>query len=391
LRPFRFIDLFAGIGGFHQALSSLGGECVFASEIDAACLDVYKRNYGIDAGHDITKVDERDIPEHDVLCAGFPCQSFSKAGGRRGFHDTRGTLFFDIERILRKHKTKYIILENVRNLVTHDGGNTWQVIQDNLRALGYRLTERPLIVSPHEFGVPQLRERVFILGVHDPKHRDRALEIRAGGTCGRNDTSVYDFVEDNAPGEFNISAYEARILSAWDEFYRGIEQRVIGFPVWAEEFGSTYATGDLPGWKQQFIERNRQLYETNEDFIAGWLADHGQLREFAPTHRKFEWQAGESIGGVWEGLIQLRPSGVRVKRPTVVPALVAIVQIPILGKYRRRLTPVEAARLQSFDPDFGLDANHQRAYRQLGNSVNVEVIRHLAAELLDRACMLNSA
>ena len=168
---FTFIDLFAGIGGFHLAMEQLGGRCVFASEWDEDCKRTYEANYGVTPFGDITKISEKDIPAHDVLCAGFPCQPFSKAGQQLGFSDeTKGTLFFDIERILAYHKTKYIVLENVRNLVAHDHGRTWKTISSHLRSLGYRLTPDPLIVSPHHFGVPQLRERVVVLIVYDPAH-----------------------------------------------------------------------------------------------------------------------------------------------------------------------------------------------------------------------------
>ena len=114
MSDFQFIDLFAGIGGFHQAMTNLGGECVLASEIDEYAIQTYKANYGIDSGHDITKISNEEIPYHDVLCAGFPCQAFSKAGKRMGFADeTKGTLFFQITRILESSKPKFILLENV--------------------------------------------------------------------------------------------------------------------------------------------------------------------------------------------------------------------------------------------------------------------------------------
>ena len=136
MENFKFIDLFCGIGGFHQALASLGGECVFASDIDVDCRKTYKANYGIEPIGDITKVEAKDIPAHDVLCGGFPCQAFSKAGKRLGFDDpTKGTLFFDILRIMEYHKPKYALLENVRNLASHDNGNTWKVIHDSLKRI----------------------------------------------------------------------------------------------------------------------------------------------------------------------------------------------------------------------------------------------------------------
>src|SRR5574344_1161425 len=165
-KGFKYIDLFCGIGGFHQAMSDLVGKCVYSSDIDADCRKTYERNYGIKPDGDITKVEAEDIPEHDVLCGGFPCQAFSKAGKRLGFADeTKGTLFFDICRILKHHQPKYALLENVRNLASHDHGNTWKVIHDNLDELGYNVIDEPVIFSPHYIGVPQHRERVFIMCV----------------------------------------------------------------------------------------------------------------------------------------------------------------------------------------------------------------------------------
>lgn len=181
MEEFKFIDLFAGIGGFHQAMEQLGGECVLASEIDKYAIETYKENYNIDSEINICDLREEDVPEHDVLCAGFPCQAFSKAGKQEGFDDeTRGTLFFEIERILKHHHPKYIILENVRNLASHDKGRTWKTIEEHLRKTGYRLTQNPLIISPHYFGTPQLRERVVILGIYDPENVDKHLSINIG-------------------------------------------------------------------------------------------------------------------------------------------------------------------------------------------------------------------
>ena len=166
MNSFNYIDLFCGIGGFHQAMESLGGKCVFACDIDEDCRKTYKANYGLEPAGDITKIDAKDIPAHDVLCGGFPCQAFSKAGKRLGFEDpTKGTLFFDLLRIMKYHKPKYALLENVRNLASHDNGNTWQVIHDSLKDIGYNLVDKPVIFSPHYMGIPQHRERVYIMCV----------------------------------------------------------------------------------------------------------------------------------------------------------------------------------------------------------------------------------
>lgn len=382
MSQFKFVDLFCGIGGFHQALTALGGECVFAADIDRDCNKVYRQNYGIDSAFDITKVSAESIPPHDVLCGGFPCQAFSKAGKQQGINDTRGTLFFDIERILTFHRTRYIILENVRNLISHDNGNTWRIIHKNLRSLGYRLTRDPLVVSPHQLGVPQVRDRVYILGIHDPENVEIPLEINLPPRKMKAENSIYSVIDHdpNPPAYATISEYEERVLNAWDEFYRGIKESVIGFPVWADFFKRP-ADGDLPGWKAEFIRKNNKLYLNNKPFIDDWLERHDHLSGFAPTHRKFEWQAGGSISSVWEGAIQFRPSGIRVKKADVFPALVAIVQTPIIGKFRRRLTIRECARLQSFSESFIPDSNHQNAYKQFGNSVNVRVIKLLCEEL----------
>ncbi len=379
---FKFIDLFAGVGGFHQAATQLGGECVFASEIDKYAIETYKKNYGIDSAHDITEVDEKDIPAHDLLCAGFPCQAFSKAGKQNGLEDTRGTLFFDIQRILKHHRTKYIVLENVRNLVSHDSGRTWAIIQKNLKQLGYRLTENPIILSPHQFGVPQLRERVYILGVYEPENVDKPLNIEFDNLLKKEDNTIDSIIQKRRVSEkYYIDDYETKVLEIWNEFYQGIDMKIIGFPVWVKYF-NTKIDNTYPKWKKEIIDRNQRLYQSNKEFIDKWLHKHNNLEDLAVTHRKFEWQAGESIKNIWEGIIQFRPSGVRVKRPDTFPALVAIVQIPIIGKYKRRLTLRECANLQSFSDDFKFVSNDSQSYKQLGNSVNVGVVRNLIDKII---------
>ena len=382
---FTFIDLFAGIGGFHLAMEELGGKCVFASEWDKDAQDTYERNYGIRPYGDIKKIDEESIPKHDVLCAGFPCQPFSKAGPQTGFEDeTKGTLFFDIERILKHHKTKYIILENVRNLVSHDNGRTWKTIYSHLVNLGYRLTETPLIVSPHNFGIPQLRERVVVLGVYDPVNRNKPLHITLPPSCDKSDCSLDSILEkNNKDPEYKLTKDEEDIINIWDEFYHGIKEKVIGFPIWLEWFKKEppLDEGEMPEWKRAFVKKNNALYLNNKEFIDKWLCRHDNLERFTPTMRKMEWQCGKAVHSAWNAFLQMRPSGLRIKRPDCAPALVAIVQVPIIGKYRRRMTVREAARLQSFDDRFIPNPNIHQAYKQFGNAVNVEVIKRCAQRL----------
>jgi len=157
----KYIDLFAGIGGFHQAMNNVGAKCVFASEWDKDCQDSYEINYGIRPAGDITQINAVDIPPHDVLCAGFPCQAFSISGKQQGFADTRGTLFFDVLRIAEYHKPKLLFLENVKNFARHDGGKTLKVVEDSLQQLGYTVFHQVLNAS--NFAVPHKRERIYIL------------------------------------------------------------------------------------------------------------------------------------------------------------------------------------------------------------------------------------
>ena len=235
------------------------------------------------------------------------------------------------------------------SVVTHDNGNTWAIIQDSLKELGYRTTAEPLILSPHHFGIPQNRERVIILGKYDPDNRDIPLVVEFGELKKKQDNSIYGVLEENRVDElYYISEYEEMVLQAWNEFYHGINLKVIGFPIWADYFKYEGSLEEFPNWKAEFIRKNIKLYQENREFIDKWLDKYNNLKEFAPTHHKMEWQCGTRIDSVWEGVIQFRPSGVRVKTPDCFQALVAMVQIPIIGRYKRKMTVEEAARLQSF-------------------------------------------
>ncbi|MCL2373909.1 MAG: DNA (cytosine-5-)-methyltransferase [Treponema sp.] len=171
LKGYKYIDLFAGIGGFHLAMKSYDAECVFASEWDRSAAQVYENNFGIKPFGDITKIKEAHIPEHDILCGGFPCQAFSISGKQKGFDDTRGTLFFDIARIVKYHSPKILFLENVKNFEKHDKGKTLKIIITTLADLGYDVNHKVLNAS--DYGLPQNRERIFLvcfrknMNIHD--------------------------------------------------------------------------------------------------------------------------------------------------------------------------------------------------------------------------------
>ena len=382
MKNLKFIDLFAGIGGFHQAMKSFGGKCVFACDIDSDCRKTYEKNYGIQPAGDITKISASDIPLHDILFAGFPCQSFSKAGKRLGFEDeTKGTLFFDICRILEYHKPKYAVLENVRNLATHDHGNTWRVIHDKLYSLGYNLLPEPVVFSPHYIGIPQHRERVYIM-------------------CARKDIGdVKPFVFDKTNikkcsidsilqpdseivnvDKYRISEETIALIDLWNEFLHNIVvDRLPGFPIWSEYFNEPRLNEDIsnyPVWKQNFINKNRELYIANKEFINSWLRKARKNHLFFGSKAKLEWQAGQTDNpNIWDQIFQFRPSGIRVKVNTYYPALVAIVQTSIVGPQKRFLTPRECARLQCFPDDFIPDEKESQAYKQFGNAVNVETTK----------------
>lgn len=391
---FSFIDLFAGIGGFHLAATNLGGKCVFASEIDNDARIVYRENfikhnkelfYSNNFVGDITQVNEKDLPDFDFLFAGFPCQPFSKSGDRKGFEDTRGTLFFDIARIIKHKKPNFILLENVANLVSHNNGNTFEIICNTLNELGYALSSKPLILSPDEFGIPAIRKRIFIPAIKKEliKTKDISFDFTnyLSKDTYQNINNIFD--NKNIKKEFYINEYEERVLNAWNEFYLGIDIKVIGYPIWADEFNQDYQVTDLPLWKQNFVNKNRELYKRNKNFIDKWLKKYNNLEWMKPTQRKLEWQGGNDIKNIYEGFIQFRPSGVRVKRPDKFSTLVAINQPQIVGKYKRRLTPDETKKLQSFPDDFILHPKKNTALKQLGNSVNIKVIEIIIKKMID--------
>lgn len=163
---FKFIDLFAGIGGIRLGFESVGGTCVFSSEFDEDACKTYEANFGEHPAGDITKIDANSIPDFDILLAGFPCQAFSIIGKKEGFsNETCGTLFFDIERILKEKKPKAFMLENVRNLTAHDGGNTFEIIISHLKALGYHVYAK--VLNALDYGLPQRRQRIIIVGFSD--------------------------------------------------------------------------------------------------------------------------------------------------------------------------------------------------------------------------------
>lgn len=417
----RFVDLFAGLGGFHLAAARFGARCVFASEIDPLLRSLYALNFGLKPSGDIRQVKPKDVPPHDLLCAGFPCQPFSKAGTQLGWEDTiRGTVFHNIVEILRKHQPEWVLLENVAHFVRHDKGNTYRKVSAALQSLGYAVESQQL--SPHQFGVPQIRERMYMVG------RLGGLEGFQWPTPQTNasDLSISDILDVNPSDAVRLSRQVVRCLEAWQRFLRGFPKdvKLPSFPIWSMEFGASYpydrdslcqvslmklrscrgsfrrslkglsrkqieaavpsyARGDsgvFPRWKKLFIEQNRQLYEEHRSWIDKWLPT---IRTFPQSLQKLEWNCQGEVRNIWRHVIQLRASGVRIKRPTTAPSLVAMTstQIPIIGWERRYMSVRECARLQSMDQLRYLPTGTAAA-TAFGNAVNVKVVRLIMENIM---------
>lgn len=409
---FTFIDLFAGIGGFHAALSSLGGKCVFASDIDARARAVYELNWGHEIASDraqaslvgdITVFTDPTVrvPEHDVLAAGFPCQPFSKSGFQLGMEEARGTLFWHIARIIEARQPALVILENVRNIAGPRHQHEWQVIIQTLRDLGYRVSSQPAVFSPHLLppdmgGTPQVRERVFITATRVGKKRaNQESDVPPAVTNHPvkgwdKDTWNLDehLLQPEGPQTvpYRLSRDDVRIIDTWDDFVQRLleareGERLPGFPLWADAFQTTpNIERGTPTWKAGFLRKNSDFYSAHRDVIDDWLADHGNLEHLPPSRRKLEWQARDA-SSLWDTVMHFRPSGIRAKQPTYLPALVAITQTSIVGSRRRRITPREAARLQGFPESFTFGGQRDAdSYRQLGNAVCVGAVQYVIKE-----------
>ncbi len=319
---FKFIDLFAGIGGFRLALQNLGGKCVYTSEWDEKAKQTYKTNFGEVPFGDITKEATKSyIPDNfDVLCAGFPCQAFSIAGRRGGFEDTRGTLFFDVAEIIKRKQPKAIFLENVKGLRNHDKGKTLTTILNVLRNdLGYFVPE-PKIINAKDFGVPQNRERIFIVGFH----KDTGITEFQYPEPFNKQVSFEDIKEEKVvPTKYYLSTV---YLSTLKRHKKRHESKGNGFG-----FEIIPDTGTANAVVCGGMGRERNL-----------VYDH-RITDFTPTTR---------IKG------EVNRQGIR------------------------KMTPREWARLQGFPDEFIIPVADASAYKQFGNSVAVPAIQATAKQIL---------
>ena len=410
---FRFVDLFAGVGGFHMALSNRGGKCVFASEIDENAAKIYEKTWmrnGINVSGDILnyiKESSTSVPEHDVLTAGFPCQPFSKSGNQHGINEARGTLFWSIAKVLEHRKPKLIILENVRNLIGPKHRDDYLTMIEILRDLGYAVSTEPTILSPHRLpinqgGTPQHRERVFITGVYVGKNEAKKLsgieplvplqESKEFELPNWHlDKYLVELEQSEVPNYAKLSELELEAIKLWSEFVDLVNaqknRKLPSFPIWTEYFRerkSIRISSDTPEWKRKFIEQNSGFYEENKKALANWMRklEHSQL---TPSMRKFEWQAGDA-SGIDQTLLQFRPSGLRAKRRNYVPAFVAINQTTILAKERRKLLVEEAAKLQGFGTKIKFGQQEPpMSYKQIGNAVHPGVVGFVLDRLVKQS------
>lgn len=321
---FTFIDLFAGIGGMRIAFQNLGGECVFSSEIDDHAQKTYEINFGEKPYGDITKINEKDVPDHDILVGGFPCQAFSIAGKRGGFKDTRGTLFFDVARIIKEKQPKAFFLENVKGLTNHRSGKTLATILNVLREdLGYIVPE-PKVMNAKNFGVPQNRERIFIVGFRPN------LGIKAEDFVYPEATDTKKCIKDiMEKGVVSAKYYLSTTYLECLEKHRSRNE--------AKGNGFGYEIKDLNGVSNTIVtggmgrERN--------------LIIDDRLKDFTPiTHIRGE-----------------------VNRRGI-----------------RKMTPREWARLQGFPDKFKIAVADVHAYKQFGNSVAIPAIQATAAKVIDK-------
>jgi DNA (cytosine-5)-methyltransferase 1 len=324
LSNLTFIDLFAGIGGFRLALDSFGAKCVFTSEWDKDAQKVYKENFKDEVAGDITKIKEEDVPKHDILCAGFPCQAFSISGKQQGFDDARGTLFFDVARIVKYHQPKILLLENVKNFETHDHGKTLQTVKQILEEktllnLGYSIFYQVLNAS--NYGIPQKRQRIYILGF-------------------RNDLGITNF---DFPKPIKTCSKIKDLTLSDKETEKYVIKRT-----------------DIILDDARKIEGNIKGSIINKAFRIGIVNKGGQ---------------GERIYSENGHAITLSAYGGGVGAKT---------GLYLINGKIRKLAPRECARVMGFPEDFKISKSKTQSYKQFGNSVVVDVLQYILKEICNQ-------
>ena len=373
LSDYKFIDLFCGVGGFHQALHKLGATCVLACDIDKDCRKVYKENYGIEPVIDVKKIDEKTMEDFDILCGGFPCQAFSNGGKKKCFDDERGLLFDEIIRIAKHKKPKFMFLENVKHILKVSNGEVINYIKQKIAATGYHL--QIFQISPHNYGIPQQRERVYFVCVRNDIYNGN--EIVLPTFKGKMNFEKFLDKKEEIDTKYFISGDILNVLESWDEMVKQFNQgEKISPTIMMNDAFKNYSDSEFnafPTWKKHYITKNKPLIEKYRSHFEQWYKEYSELLQKREIYGKLEWQTGPITknDSIFNHFIQIRQSGIRVKKGRYFPTLVAISQIPIYGKEKRYITPRECARLQSFPESFKLPIQDKKSYKQMGNSVNV--------------------
>jgi DNA (cytosine-5)-methyltransferase 1 len=521
LPKYNFVDLFCGIGGFHQGLLKINkdNKCVLGCDIDKKARETYLKNYGADTKFidnirtltdylfssnekikeiekqiknrknyldkvsksiielqnklstekdekQLTKINKdintkqkkqkeyeasiaslntelerhkenitddknRELSEKlklfeehinsqfpedvDIICGGFPCQPFSNGGKKLALEDDRGDLFFNIMYLARVKKPKFMFLENVKHLMTVKDGEVLRLILKTLNENGYFVHVN--VLSPHQLGVPQQRERVVFSCVrqdlYDAKYNNSqnnteplefgsAIPLALDDNIKQNFTKIFKSTDKDTK-DYKISEDLEKVLNIWDEVFQFLEVGEMLTPTILVDHldkeyfimneDNTEPLKDTEGklivkpefepifnefrtWEKEYITKNKRIYYKYKDQWDSWLSRNREKLQGREIYRKLEWQAGsiQKNETIWNHFINPRQSGIRVKKAKYFPTLVAIVQTPIYGKERRYLTPRECARLQSFPDSFILNEDDHTAYKQSGNAVNVDVV-----------------
>ena len=382
----NYIDLFCGIGGFHQALNKLECECVLACDIDKACRENYKLNYNIEPHPDVRKINPDEIKESiDIICGGFPCQAFSNAGNKKMFDDDRGLLFDEIMRIAKVKKPKFMFLENVKHILKVGDKKVIEYIKNKIDDHGYNL--QIFQISPHEYGVPQQRDRVYFVCVRKDIYNGNNIKLPPK----IEDFKFEEFLDkrDNIDEKYFIDGDVLQCLNAWEEMIKIFpEGEKISPVIMINEHYNNHSQEDFDNyatWRQQYITANKSLIAKYKDTWDTWYEKHKEILQKREIYGKLEWQAGKikKNDSIFNYFIQIRQSGIRVKRAHHFPTLVAISQIPIYGKEKRYITPRECARLQSFPETFKLAEEDRHSYKQFGNAVNVDNVHTVIKSTFD--------
>lgn len=417
----KFIDLFAGLGGFHVALNALGHKCVYACELSDSLRKIYKKNFNINIDGDITKLDIKKIPKHEILCAGFPCQPFSKAGSSQGFnHKVAGKMFFYLIKIIKFHKPKFLFLENVPNLLNHSQGKTWNFMKKKISKLGYEVDQK--IVSPIDFNIPQTRNRMYIVA------KKNKLNGFTWPKKLKPKNNLKKYLSKDPKLIKEMSEQRKNAIETWKLFLTKMPKTgYLPNPLWSMEFGATYPfenttplkiklkelkkmkgkfgvsfknmnkkeilenlpnyskvrTEKYPEWKIKMIKKTRDFYKENKKWVDKLIPKLINLKSEA--YQKFEWNCQGDKFNFTGKIISFRPSGVRVRRNNSSPTLISSTtsQVPYLAWKKRFMSYEECLKIQGMEKLKYYPKTNGVFFPAIGNAVNVKVVYKIGKELFN--------